>query len=79
MSIELESKVGQRGQVVIPKALRDALNIRPGMRLRFRAEGDTIVISSGGDVLEKYLSEIPKRPEPEDVDWDEEYYSQFED
>lgn len=79
MSIELESKVGKRGQVVIPKALRDALNIRPGMKLSFRAEGDKLIVSSGGDVLEDYLSEIPKRPEPEDMDWDEEYYSQFED
>lgn len=43
------------------------------MKLSFRAEGDKLIVSSGGDVLEDYLSEIPKLPEPEDVDWDEEY------
>ena len=35
-------KVGPKGQVVIPKALRDKLGIRPGDELTFWLEGDEL-------------------------------------
>lgn len=38
------SRVSERGQVVIPKRLRDRLGIRPGQRLEFREERDRLVI-----------------------------------
>ncbi len=35
--------VTEKGQVTIPKALRDRLGIRPGDALEFSAEGDRLV------------------------------------
>lgn len=78
MTIEIEAKVGQRGQVVIPKAIREAYELRPGTTVTFSVEDDKIVIKNADDALDEYLSAIPKREEPDSVDWDEEYYTQME-
>ena len=42
--IEEEMKVGPKGQVVIPRALRKALKIYPGSKVVFRLEGDKTVL-----------------------------------
>lgn len=39
----MKSTVAERGQVTIPKALRDKLGIRPGMVLDFRDENGRLV------------------------------------
>lgn len=77
MTIEIEATIGQRGQVVIPKPIREAYNLRPGMHVTFTVEGDRIVIEGDTDVLDEFLTAVPKRPEPESVDWDEQYYARL--
>jgi AbrB family looped-hinge helix DNA binding protein len=42
--VEEERKVGSKGQVVIPKAMRKALKIDPGSKVSFRLEGDTVIV-----------------------------------
>jgi len=37
-------KVGQRGQVVIPKKIREEKNIHPGDTVQFHLEGENVVI-----------------------------------
>ena len=37
--------VGQKGQVVIPKQLRDAMGLKPGVEVILELRGDEIVIS----------------------------------
>jgi AbrB family looped-hinge helix DNA binding protein len=39
----MKATVGERGQVTIPKALRDRLGIRPGQMLEFEAEDGRLV------------------------------------
>jgi antitoxin PrlF len=39
----MKAKVGGRGQVTIPKTLRDRLGIRPGTVLDFREEAGQLV------------------------------------
>lgn len=39
----MKTKVAERGQVTIPKPLRDKLGIRPGTKLEFREEAGRLV------------------------------------
>lgn len=36
--------VGAKGQVVIPKEIRDALDIRPGQEVVFEQRGDEVIL-----------------------------------
>jgi AbrB family looped-hinge helix DNA binding protein len=38
------AQIDSAGRVVVPKAFRDALHLRPGDRLRVRKEGDSLVL-----------------------------------
>ena len=77
MSLEIKATVGQRGQVVSPKPIRDAFDLRPGMTVQFAIEDDRIVLRADADTLESYLTAIEKRPEPASVDWDDRYADRF--
>ncbi|RLA80868.1 MAG: hypothetical protein DRG36_02615 [Deltaproteobacteria bacterium] len=41
--VDMRAKVAERGQVTIPKSLRDRLGIRPGTVLEFTEEGGRLV------------------------------------
>lgn len=77
MSLEIEAKIGQRGQVVIPKPIREAYDLRPGETVRFGIEDGRIVIRGNEDGLEAFLGANEKRPEPKTIDWDERYAERF--
>ena len=38
------SRIGQRRQVVIPKAVREVLGLQPRDRLLFLVDGDTVIL-----------------------------------
>jgi AbrB family looped-hinge helix DNA binding protein len=42
--IEQEMKVGPKGQVVIPKAMRKALKISPGSKVVFKLDDDKLIL-----------------------------------
>jgi AbrB family looped-hinge helix DNA binding protein len=50
--------VGTKGQVVIPKHIRDELNIRPGQEIVFETRGDEIVLrkSTGGSLKGRFAN-----------------------
>lgn len=39
-----EVTLAERGQIVIPKEARDALGLKPGVKLQIRLEGNRLVI-----------------------------------
>jgi len=41
----MKAKVAERGQVTIPKVLRDNLGIRPGTILEFREKSGQIIVA----------------------------------
>lgn len=50
--MEAIAKVTGKGQVTIPKAVRDALGVREGDSLIFRVEGDRAVVAATRDLLD---------------------------
>ncbi len=76
--LKLKSKIGPKGQVVVPKPIRDSFGLKPGGVVYFYAKGDEIRLGNGDkEVLEKFFS-FKKMKQPENIDWDEVFYSQFE-
>ena len=57
MMLEIRMRVGPKGQVVIPKVLRDAFKIGPGTEVTFSVEGEKIVMratrTDTADVFER--------------------------
>ena len=75
----MDITLAERGQIVIPKAARDALGIKPGARLRLRIDGGRLVIEKivqldlspwvgqavdDGLTSEQALTELRGRPVP---------------
>lgn len=80
--LELKAKIGTRGQVVIPKPIRELFQIHAGEDVFFSVSNDEILVRKGPGmkILERLLNRVKnKSVEPKDIDWDLEYYSQFED
>ena len=44
MTVESESVVGSKEEIYPPKAVRRALGLKPGMKVRFRVEGHRLVV-----------------------------------
>jgi len=59
-----QKNIGQKGQVVIPKQLRDAMGLKPGVEVILELRGDEIVISKPkieGSYTEYYTTtHVPK-------------------
>ena len=52
------ARVGDRGQIVIPKEARELFNIRPGDTLLILGEPDTGLVVSRTEVLNNLANEI---------------------
>lgn len=57
----IRRKVGPKGQVVIPKDIRDLLNIKPGSEILIELNGNEIVIRAAHDE-ENFLEKFIKTP-----------------
>jgi antitoxin PrlF len=49
--VEAAAKVTSKGQVTVPKVVRDALGIKEGDAVIFRVEGDRVVLARTPDFL----------------------------
>ena len=79
--LEIKAKVGSRGQIVIPKPIREMFHIQPGENMYFRVEKKDIQIrkQEGKNMLNDMLERIEKKKkEPRKINWKEKYYSQFD-
>jgi AbrB family looped-hinge helix DNA binding protein len=44
----MTQRVGAKGQVVIPKEMRDELGLQPGAEVEFERDGETVRIMAAG-------------------------------
>lgn len=61
--MELERTISEKGQLVIPKDIRDQLGLKSGSEIVFEIKGDTIVIrakKSAREFVEEFASIIPE-------------------
>ena len=82
VGIQLNAKVGEKGQVVIPKPIRQRFNIKPNTNLVFDIEDEKIILKKKNSfgVFEDFISAVKnKKSLPKNTNWDKEYYSQFDD
>lgn len=62
------AKVTSKGQITLPKALRDALGLQPGDRVLFRVEDGHALLARTPDLLE-LAGSIPVPPEARGLTW----------
>lgn len=68
--MEVAAKVTSKGQVTVPKAVRDALKIKDGDAVVFRVEGNRAVLARTADFLS--LGGTIKVPaEKRNAEWDD--------
>ena len=68
--MDVSARVSSRGQITIPRAVREALSIREGDEVLFRVEGQRAMIARSPDLIQLAGSvsvPAPKRGTP----WDE--------
>ncbi len=81
VGIQLEAKVSEKGQIVIPKPLRKRLRLEKNTEIVFDLEGEKIILKkkqSGLEVFQEFVNAIKKRELPKHIDWDKEYYRQMQ-
>ncbi len=61
------SKVGRRGQIAIPRAIRQELNLQEGDRLAFIRRGDEVVLQPLKHTLSDFRGSVPVA-EPQDFE-----------
>ena len=49
--MEISARLSSKGQITLPKAVRDALSLEEGDRVIFRVEGDRAVLARTPDLL----------------------------
>ena len=70
MDLEIAARVTSKGQVTLPKAVRDALGIGEGDQVVFRVEGDRAVLARTPDFLD-LAGTIAVPAAKRNVAWDE--------
>jgi antitoxin PrlF len=68
--MDVAAKVTSKGQVTVPKAVRDALGIKEGDEVTFRVEGSRAVLARTPDFLE-LAGSIQVPAAKRNVAWDE--------
>jgi antitoxin PrlF len=64
------SKLSSKGQITVPKPVRDALQLEPGDRVLFRVEGNRAVLARAPDFLE-LAGTVAIPPEKRGLSWRE--------
>lgn len=70
MDVDVTARMSSKGQITIPKAVRDALGIDTGDDVVFRVEGDRAVLARTPEFL-SLAGSIPVPAAKRNATWDE--------
>jgi len=67
--VSMKAVVAERGQVTIPKRLRERLGIRPGTVLEFREEADRLVAEKAetAGALDRWYGSLGQKRRTDDI------------
>jgi antitoxin PrlF len=68
--MDSKATLTSKGQITIPKPVRDALALKPGDRVLFRVQGDRAVLARTPDFLE-LAGSVPVPPAKRGASWEE--------
>ncbi|GAB2645849.1 AbrB/MazE/SpoVT family DNA-binding domain-containing protein [Nocardia goodfellowii] len=68
--MDAQARLTSKGQLTLPKAIRDALELQVGDNVLFRVEGRVVVLARTPDLLE-LAGSVPVPPEVRGKSWDE--------
>ena len=74
----VSAQISTKYQVVLPKAVREALGLRPRDRLLFLLDGDTVIIRAYPDSFTETLRGLYRDLWPDPDSWLEEERSSWE-
>lgn len=66
--MEVAARLTSKGQITLPKAIRDALGLHEGDRVVFRVEAGYAVLARTTDLLE-LAGSVPVSPAQRGADW----------
>jgi antitoxin PrlF len=66
--MEVAARLTSKGQITLPKAIRDALGLHEGDRVVFRVEGSYAVLARTADLLE-LAGSVPVSAAQRGADW----------
>ncbi|MEV6277488.1 AbrB/MazE/SpoVT family DNA-binding domain-containing protein [Nocardia sp. NPDC051832] len=64
------ARLTSKGQITVPKAVRDALDLQVGDSVHFRVEGQVVVLARTPDLLE-LAGSVPVPPRIQGKSWEE--------
>jgi AbrB family looped-hinge helix DNA binding protein len=68
--VDISARLTSKGQLTMPKPVRDALGLKEGDRVLFRVEGERAIVARTPDLL-ALAGTVPVPPELRDVPWEE--------
>ena len=68
--MDVIARMTSKGQLTVPKPVREALGLEPGDRIHFRVHADRAVLAKLPDFLE-LAGSLETPPEVRDMPWDE--------
>ncbi len=62
------SKVDEKGRILIPKKVRDSMNLSEGTLVSINVEGDSIIIKRAESAADRYYGKFKVKRWPRDLD-----------
>ncbi len=68
--MDVAAKLTSKGQITVPKAVRDSLELEPGDQVLFRLEGGRAILARTQNFLD-LAGSVPVPPDKRGASWDD--------